>query len=77
VMPKVKVDFNQNSGIQRFHSDHIMVRTKTKPLLKRKKVPKIYFHFGHHKKNDDVLEDVLKHTHLGIHFVLMAPGKII
>ena len=27
-----------------------MVRTKTKPFLKRKKVPKFYFHFGQQKK---------------------------
>ena len=29
---------------------NIMVRTKTKPFLKRKKVPKFYFHFGQQKK---------------------------
>jgi hypothetical protein len=27
-----------------------MVRTKIKPFLKRKKVPKFYFHFGQQKK---------------------------
>jgi hypothetical protein len=29
---------------------NIMVRTKTKPFLKRKKEPKFYFHFGQQKK---------------------------
>jgi hypothetical protein len=48
--------------------------SKTKPMLFTRKhdvnIPPLYM-------NDDVLEDVLKHKHLGIHFCLMAPGNII
>jgi hypothetical protein len=36
-----------------------MVRTKTKPFLKRKKVPKFYFHFGQQKS---VLPSLLTYT---------------
>jgi hypothetical protein len=36
-----------------------MVRTKTKPFLKRKKVPKFYFHFGQQKS---VLPSLLAYT---------------
>ena len=42
-----------NQSISKKNNDiyiNIMVRTKTKPFLKRKKVPKFYFYFRQQKK---------------------------